>query len=107
MVKLTHEDYTVGWICALKIEYTAARAMLDETHEDLEHPGDPNSYSLGCIIGHNVVISCLELGKTGIQSATTVAVHMNRTFRFLRVNLMVGIAGGVPSAKNDIRLGDI
>ena len=108
MVKLTHADYKVGWICALSIEYTAARAMLDEEHEDLEQPEtDHNSYALGRVGKHNVAIACLPAGKTGIHSAAIVAVHMNHTFRSLRFGMMIGIGGGVPSAKNDIRLGDV
>ena len=35
---LSHEDYTVGWICALPLEMTAAKAMLDETHSNLSQP---------------------------------------------------------------------
>lgn len=30
--QLTHNDYTVAWICALLIEKTTARNMLDELH---------------------------------------------------------------------------
>ncbi|KAL4759301.1 uncharacterized protein BDW70DRAFT_140038 [Aspergillus foveolatus] len=26
--KLKHEEYTVGWLCALKCEFNAARALL-------------------------------------------------------------------------------
>lgn len=28
------ENYTIGWICAIKTEYVAARAFLDEEHKD-------------------------------------------------------------------------
>ena len=60
MKTLTHEDYTVGWICALPIEMAAAKAMLNETHAKLPQSAqDPNTYSLGAIQGHNVVIACL------------------------------------------------
>ena len=98
----------MGWICALQIEYTAARAMLDEEHEDLDQPGsDPNIYSFGRIGVHNVAIASLPAGKTGIGSAAKVAVHMRHTFPSLRLGTMVGIGGGVPSSANDIRLGDI
>ncbi|RHZ58035.1 hypothetical protein CDV55_101617 [Aspergillus turcosus] len=86
MKTLTHEDYTVGWICALPIEMAAAKAMLDETHAKLPQSAqDPNTYSLGAIQGHNVVIACLPAG----------------------FGLMVGIGGGVPSKSADIQLGDV
>lgn len=108
MVKLTHRDYTVGWICGLEIEYTAARAMLDEEHEDLEQPEmDPNIYSFGQIGVHNVAIASLPAGITGIGPAAKVAMHMSHTFPSLRFGTLVGIGGGVPSSNNDIRLGDI
>jgi hypothetical protein len=33
--KLTYNDYTVGWVCALPKELIAATAMLNKTHTDL------------------------------------------------------------------------
>jgi nucleoside phosphorylase len=36
----------------------------------------------------------------------TVALHMVRSFP-IKLGLMVGIGGGVPSHKNDVRLGDV
>ncbi|KAF3929056.1 hypothetical protein ABW20_dc0104296 [Dactylellina cionopaga] len=86
----------------------AAEAMLDEFHEDLErHPNDHNTYALGKIGNHNIVIACLPLGVYGTTSAATVASRMLSTFTSIRFCLMVGIGGGVPSAKADIRLGDV
>ncbi|KAK2594096.1 hypothetical protein QQS21_008199 [Conoideocrella luteorostrata] len=69
---------------------------------------DANGYTLGRIGEHHVVIAVLPNGQYGTTSATAVAINMNRTFsRSLRVGLMVGIGGGIPSAEHDIRLGDI
>lgn len=104
---LGNSEYQVGWICALPIEMTAARAMLDEIHESPQEqdPRDQNNYCLGRIQKHNVVIACLP--DYGTTSAAVVAVQMLHTFKKIRFGLMVGIGGGVPSAKNDIRLGDI
>lgn len=105
---LTHQDYTVGWICALPLELTAAMAMLDEIHPRLsQDPGDQNTYILGRVREHNVVMACLPDGLTGTHSAATVATRMMCTFRGIRFGLMVGIGGGVPSAEHDIRLGDV
>lgn len=104
---LPPEDYTVGWICALPLEMAAARGMLDETHPSLNISGDTNTYEFGRIGHHNVVIACLPLDGYGTNNAANVASHMTRTFRFLRVRLMVGIGGGVPRDDNDIRLGDV
>ncbi|KAL6699543.1 ankyrin repeat-containing domain protein [Trichoderma pleuroticola] len=105
---LTHDDYTVGWICALSKEMTAARAMLDEVHPDLPiPPGDHNIYSLGSIGVHNIAIACLPLGEVGNASAATVASRMPMTFKSIRFGLMVGIGGGVPSPRVDLQLGDV
>lgn len=105
--RLSHEDYTVAWISALSVELAAAKVMLDETHESLTYPGaDNNTYTLGRVHGHNVVISCLPMGIYGITSAAITFADMKRTFPSLEFGLMVGIGGGVPS-KTDIRLGDV
>lgn len=103
-----HQDYTVAWICALPLEMTAAAAMLDERHQDLPaRPKDSNTYILGRIHTHNVAIACLPSGVYGTTSTTTVATQMQFTFESIRFFLMVGIGGGVPSGKVDIRLGDV
>src|SRR5437764_14208382 len=61
---LTYNDYTVGWICALQKEQTAATAMLDQKHEDLPNPeNDHNTYALGRVGKHNIVIACLPKGE--------------------------------------------
>ncbi|UKZ65706.1 uncharacterized protein TrAtP1_006900 [Trichoderma atroviride] len=103
-----HQDYTVAWVCALPLEMAAAVVMLDERHRDLPAiQNDDNSYILGRIHAHNVVIACLPSGIYGTTSATTAAAHMKYSFRSIRFFLMVGIGGGAPSKKNDIRLGDV
>ncbi len=125
--QFNHDDYTVGWICALpNTEMVAATAMLDKEHPVLPaaDPKDTNTYVLGEIDDHNVVIACLPAGSTGKVSAATVAVDMLRSFPAVRFGLMVGVGGGAPyypeqQAKGDdseaeddeetrdIRLGDV
>nr|RBQ94633.1 hypothetical protein FVER53263_07658 [Fusarium verticillioides] len=101
------ERYTVAWICALHIEMAAARAMLDEEHSEYPQQGnDTNSYVLGSIRNHNVVIACLPDAQYGLNNAASVLSNMRRTFPNIEIGLMVGIGGGVP-LKADIRLGDI
>ncbi|KAN0069927.1 kinesin [Elaphomyces granulatus] len=105
---MAHEDYTVAWICALPLEAAAAKAILDKTHPQLpQSTGDDNAYMLGEISGHSIIIACLPSGVYGTISAATVAANMRTTFPCIRFGLMVGIGGGVPSIKNDIRLGDV
>ncbi|KAJ3497469.1 hypothetical protein NLG97_g1868 [Lecanicillium saksenae] len=107
--RLPHDDYTVGWICALTSEYVAAQVFLDEEHgapvDTAVH--DNNDYTLGSIGSHNVVIAVLPDGEYGTASAAGVARDMLSTFHNIRIGLMVGIAGGAPTLKNDIRLGDV
>jgi nucleoside phosphorylase len=105
---ITHENYTVAWICALPLEAAASKAMLVKTHPELsQSAADDNAYTLGEISGHNIVIACLPSGVYGPISAATVAAHMRDTFPSIRFGLMVGIGGGVPNTNDDIRLGDV
>jgi nucleoside phosphorylase len=107
--ELVHEDYTVGWICAIATEYVAAQAFLDKEHDRPEYvfPNDNNDYTLGRVGKHNVVIAVLPEGEYGISSAASVARDMLHSFPNIKIGLMVGIGGGAPSSKHDIRLGDI
>jgi nucleoside phosphorylase len=106
--KLSHEDYTVGWICPLEVEQIAALEMLDEEHNRLpQPPTDHNVYNLGEIAGHNVVIAGLH--QPGNNPAATVVTQMRMTFPNLRFGLLVGIGGGVPVKTDNgiISLGDV
>ncbi|KAL6717736.1 hypothetical protein ACLMJK_003821 [Lecanora helva] len=106
---IDRQTYTVGWICTVKAEYVAACELLDEEHPPLPtlSLNDSNAYTLGRIGDHHVVVACLPRGRYGIASAATVAKDMLRSFESIRIRLMVGIGGGAPSEKHDIRLGDV
>lgn len=101
--------YTVGWICALPTELAAARTFLDEKHATPEAVArnDNNSYTLGTIGKHNVVIAILPKREYGIAAAATVARDLVHSFPNIRIGLMVGVGGGAPSEQHDIRLGDV
>ncbi|KAJ6439216.1 putative ankyrin repeat protein [Purpureocillium lavendulum] len=103
------EEYTIGWICALQEEYEAACRMLDDEFDGPEttEVNDNNTYQLGRINKHNVVIGCLPGGQYGNNSAAGVARDMVRSFPSLRFALMVGIGGAAPTRERDIRLGDV
>ena len=107
--KIIPAHYTVGWICAITTEYVTAQVFLDEKHDRPEyvHPHDYNDYKLGRIGRHNLVIAVLPDGEYGISSATRVATDMLHSFPNIRIGMMVGIGGGAPTLKQDIRLGDI
>ncbi|KAH6626149.1 ankyrin repeat-containing domain protein [Chaetomium sp. MPI-SDFR-AT-0129] len=101
----SHNDYTIGWVCALPKEQAAAVAMLDKEHDDVRKPpGDPNSYTLGSVGKHNIVIACLPKGQPGTNPAATVATWMASTFPRIKFGLMVGIGGGV---SRKVRLSDV
>lgn len=81
--------------------------MLDKEHRRLPRkPGDSTLYILGELSGHNVVLASLP-GSQGKGAAAAIAKDMNRSFPSIELRLMVGIGGGVPNEKNDIRLGDV
>ncbi|CAI7653536.1 unnamed protein product [Penicillium viridicatum] len=84
---LTRNDYAVGWICALSKEQTAATAMLDQENPDLPKPP-----------------ACIPEGRMGTHAATACAMQMTSTFPSIRIGLMVGIGGGIPSK---VKLGDV
>jgi nucleoside phosphorylase len=106
--KLLHNDYTIGWICSLTIEFAAAQSMLDEEHDELPQGArDDNAYKLGRIGKYNIVIACLPPNRPGSVSAARLAAQMLVSFPAVRVGLLVGIGGGVPSENVDIRLGDV
>ncbi|KAK4174654.1 putative ankyrin repeat protein [Triangularia setosa] len=103
-------EYAVGWICALPIERAAATAMLDAVDDapsDLNDTLDTNSYTFGGIGPHNIVIAGLPSGHYGTNNAASVANNMARSFPALQIRLMVGVGGGVPGTRHDIRLGDV
>ena len=105
--RLAPQQYTVGWICALPVEYAAAKALLDEEHEPPARiDGDPNLYTPGRVGRHMVVITCLPAGSIGNDAAATVGANLSTRFPSARISLMVGVGGGVPDAV-DIRLGDV
>ncbi|XXH00983.1 hypothetical protein Hte_007334 [Hypoxylon texense] len=101
----TNEDYTIGWICMLAKEQTAAMMMLDKTHNDIrKQSNDPNAYNLGSIGPHNIVIACLPLGRGSSNTVATIAVWMTSTFPAIRLCLLVGIGSGIPPK---VKLGDV
>ncbi|KAL2869066.1 uncharacterized protein BJX67DRAFT_379545 [Aspergillus lucknowensis] len=102
----THHDYTVGWVSVLRIERSAAVKVLDRRHPPLpQPPTDENSYTLGSVGNHNVVL--LSPSNYGTYSVVSMVAHLRHTFPAIRHLLIVGVGGGVPGGENDIRLGDV
>ncbi len=71
------QDYTVGWVYALPIDFFAGAGMLDEKHQELlQDANDTNLHILGRIGDHNTVIACL----TGTNSAVAAVMQMKSRF---------------------------
>ncbi|KAI2484608.1 Ankyrin repeat protein [Pyrenophora tritici-repentis] len=106
----SRDDYTIGWVCTLPIEVAAAKATLDRVHDnplpDRNSDGN-NDYILGSLQGHNVVVAYPNSGVCGKTSLVDVVTQLHASYTSVRFNLIVGIAGGVPDTKEDIRLGDV
>ncbi|KAF7511559.1 hypothetical protein GJ744_004147 [Endocarpon pusillum] len=105
--------FEVGIICALRTESDAVEAIFDEFWEEDEGhygkaTGDPNSYTLGRIGQHDVVLAYMPgMGK---GSAASVAASFRASFPNIRLGLVVGICGGVPrpvANSDEIYLGDV
>ena len=104
----SNDQFRVGWICALPTEMAAAEAMLDQQFNSLvQDKSDHNSYAYGRIGHINVVIACLPAGLADTVTAATVASTMLRSFQSVKIGLMVGVGGGVPTPQKDIQLGDV
>ncbi|KAI1101324.1 Pfs domain protein [Jackrogersella minutella] len=92
----TCEDYTIGWICTQAKEQTAAIMMLDDIHDNVyKQSHDPNTYNIGSVGQHNVVIACLPFDRSG-STVATIAVWMTTTFPAIRLCLLVGLGSGIP-----------
>ncbi|OJJ95048.1 hypothetical protein ASPACDRAFT_1891966 [Aspergillus aculeatus ATCC 16872] len=104
---LRHEDYTIACICPMGVEQAPVEAVLDEFHPDLPTKRNQNSYTLGRIGVHNVVIAILP--GIGLSSAAAVAMQLLNDFPAIQMSLLVGIGGGLPDLEHgvDIRLGDV
>ncbi|OAA42959.1 Pfs, NACHT and Ankyrin domain protein [Beauveria brongniartii RCEF 3172] len=99
-------ECTIAWICALDLEFTASRYMLDDEYKLPPIAGDHNLYVLGNIGKHRVVMTSLA-GQIGTNRAAVVVTNLMRSFPGIYATFMVGIGGGVPSMDNDVHLGDV
>ncbi|KAL4903897.1 hypothetical protein BDW74DRAFT_185952 [Aspergillus multicolor] len=104
----THH-YKVGIVCALHRELLAVRVLFDKRHPNVKKIADedPNHYVYGRMGEHNIIAVCLPHGVYGTNAAADVVSNMRRSFPSLQYCLLVGVGAGVPSIRNDIRLGDV
>ncbi|KAE8319024.1 hypothetical protein BDV41DRAFT_285697 [Aspergillus transmontanensis] len=105
--------FSIAIICALTVEADAVTLLFDEVYDKYgdvygKHPRDDNSYTVGTIGKHNVVLCYMpEMGKA---SAASVATSMKFSYPEVSLALVVGVCGGVPllpSSNTPIFLGDV
>ncbi|PVH68835.1 TPR-like protein [Cadophora sp. DSE1049] len=101
----TAAEYSLAVICPLEVEALAMIEQLDEEYD--EEFSKDCLFTLGRIGEHNIVLTSLPAGRQGHTSAAVAAQQTMAKFLNITSVLLVGIAGGVPSEKNDIRLGDV
>lgn len=46
---MVNNEYTVGWICAIRTEYVAAQAILDEKHSRPNYVASNDNNEAGCV----------------------------------------------------------
>ncbi|KAK6497226.1 hypothetical protein TWF506_004700 [Arthrobotrys conoides] len=110
----SRKEFEIAIICALKTEYEAVELLMDHFWDDDEGeepyrrlPGDENTYTNGRIGEHNVVLTLLPgIGKV---DAAKASANLRASYQGLRLTLLVGICGGVPSYNDEteIILGDV
>lgn len=106
MDRFSREDYGVAIICPMGIELAPVEALLDDIHDTLPSSRNQNTYTLGQIGVHFVVIAVMP--EIGNNRAATVATQLLNDFPAIRFGLLVGIGGGIPAEEEyDIRLGDV
>jgi nucleoside phosphorylase len=106
------DQFHVAIICALSLEYNAVSIVFDHFWDDEgdsygRAPGDLNTYTTGCIGGHNVVLALLShMGKANAASA---AASLRSSYEDLKLVLLVGVCGGMPYNQfgEEVLLGDV
>ncbi|QGI70582.1 hypothetical protein CEK26_002917 [Fusarium fujikuroi] len=109
----SRDEFKVALICALPLEANSVLSLFDHHwDEDDGNPrigkarGDPNSYSIGIMSGHRVVLA--HPPGIGIIAAGTIAAFCKLSFTSIRLALVIGICGGAPVNNGiQIHLGDV
>ncbi|KAG5748835.1 hypothetical protein H9Q70_008514 [Fusarium xylarioides] len=99
----------IAILCALTLEADAVETLFDEpwTGGYNRSKGDTNTYTLGVIGRHGVVL--VHMPGMGTTYSANVATCCRSTFPRISLALVVGICGGVPFAQDgtELLLGDV
>ena len=106
----SRDAFEIAVICAMGIEFDAAEAMLDQNWEDNDQvygvaEGDRNAYKMGRIGNFNVVL--VPLPGMGKMNALSAGANLRLSFRNISLCLVVGICGGIPFRRPDIKTGQV
>ncbi|KAM0449834.1 hypothetical protein ACHAO4_007134 [Trichoderma viride] len=106
---LRRNQYKLAWICDTPTQYLAARTFLDEEHSLPKSipQYDGVVFSLGTIAGNKIVIAVSLYRENSTLTARFVLSDVLLYFPGIKVSLLVGLGGGMPSPRHDIRLGDV
>ncbi|KAI1274720.1 purine and uridine phosphorylase [Xylaria sp. FL0933] len=108
---LRREQFQIGLICALPLEYDAVALLFDEFWDEDgdpygRAPGDTNTYTTGRIENYNVVLALLP--NMGKAAAAGAAASFRSSYSRLKLAFLVGICGGVPgTGAEGALLGDV
>jgi nucleoside phosphorylase len=103
-------EFQIAILCALPIEADAVQVFFDGTWCSYgQHHTDKNTYTVGHIAKHNVVL--VHMAGMGKREATRASVFLNRSFEGIKLGLVVGICGAIPyptsTPPREILLGDV
>lgn len=105
---MENAKYIIGWIIAIKTEFSASATFFDEKHDNVDTiDNNENAYLFGSIGIYNVVMAFLPKSRINTNPAASAIGDMVRSFPNLRFVIMVGIACGIPTVYNNIRFGDV
>lgn len=107
------DEFEVAIICALPLEASAVEFVIDEFWDmdgdaTKKAPRDQNQYRTGRIGDYNIVMTLLP--NTGKVNAATAIADLVSSFPKVRLALVVGICGAVPTAAEsdeEIIMGDV
>ncbi|KAI7758976.1 hypothetical protein LZL87_009971 [Fusarium oxysporum] len=104
------QDFRIAIFCALVLESDTVISLMDQQWDRKEYGKvvlDPNSYTLGALGAHNVVL--IHLPGMGKGVAASAASSCRISFPGIRLALVVGVCGGVPFGPHNIEriLGDV
>ncbi|KAI9367893.1 hypothetical protein BJX61DRAFT_550917 [Aspergillus egyptiacus] len=104
--------FSVAIFCALPLEADAFCELLDEIWDEGDNvygksTGDDNTYTLGRMSRHNVVL--VHMPGMGKKEASRAASSLRTSYPGIKLALVAGVCGGVPSGEGgeELILGDV